>query len=245
MTRRDLDERDWISIEDPGEDRTWLFDASFLASNWTCIYGRGCPGIEDEPDPEGMRGCCSHGAHFADDEDEAKVAAAIQDLTSDQWQFKALFEGGSSPLFNDEHDRRRTQIHKGACVFQNRPEFARGASCAFHLLADDEGRSFVDTKPEVCWQVPIRREDNLEESGHVVSSVRPWLRRDWGAGGEEFGWWCIEEEEAFVGKQPAFEGLADELTAIAGALVYEKLCAQMRRRTGTILPHPTRRRSTL
>ncbi|MFV1989193.1 MAG: hypothetical protein ACC652_00455 [Acidimicrobiales bacterium] len=244
MTSPELDERDWISIEDPNEDRTWLFDASFLASNWTCIYGRGCPGIEDEPDPNGMRGCCSHGAHLADKADESRVVAAIQLLTKEQWQFKNLFANGSSPLFSDENGNRRTQIHEGACIFQNRPDFERGASCAFHLLADDEGRSFVDTKPEVCWQVPIRREDNVEESGHVVSSVRPWLRRDWGEGGSEFGWWCIEEEEAFVGGSQAYIGLGAEITAIAGRVVYEKLCESMRRRAGTILPHPVRRRST-
>ena len=42
------DLHEWISFEDPDEDRTWLLDATFLTSNWTCIYGRGCQGVLDE-----------------------------------------------------------------------------------------------------------------------------------------------------------------------------------------------------
>ena len=41
---------------------TWRFDDAFLTSNWTCIWGRGCLGILDEPAPELGQGCCSVGA---------------------------------------------------------------------------------------------------------------------------------------------------------------------------------------
>src|SRR5918994_2179629 len=30
-------------------DVTWRFERSFLTSNWTCIWGRGCLGILDDP----------------------------------------------------------------------------------------------------------------------------------------------------------------------------------------------------
>jgi hypothetical protein len=33
-------------------DTTWRFDDSFLTSRWTCIWGRGCLGILDEPGAE-------------------------------------------------------------------------------------------------------------------------------------------------------------------------------------------------
>ena len=46
------DLHEWISFEDPDEHRTWVFDATYLRSNYTCIYGRGCKGILDEPAPE-------------------------------------------------------------------------------------------------------------------------------------------------------------------------------------------------
>ena len=35
------DLHEWVSFEDPDEDRTWLFDVTFLTSNWNCIFGRG------------------------------------------------------------------------------------------------------------------------------------------------------------------------------------------------------------
>ena len=30
----------------------WRFEKAFLQSNWTCIWGRGCLGILDEPAPD-------------------------------------------------------------------------------------------------------------------------------------------------------------------------------------------------
>ena len=52
------DLHEWISFEDPTELRTWVFDATFLRSNYRCIYGEGCLGILDEPHPELAHGCC-------------------------------------------------------------------------------------------------------------------------------------------------------------------------------------------
>ena len=71
------DLHEWISFEDPDEDRTWVIDATFLLSDWTCIYGQGCQGVLTG-DATGMQqGCCSYGAHFLD---EADVAARSQSL---------------------------------------------------------------------------------------------------------------------------------------------------------------------
>ena len=58
------DDREWLSFEDEGEHRTWLFDITFLTSNWTCIYGAGCPGVLAEPAPDRQLGCCTHGAYI-------------------------------------------------------------------------------------------------------------------------------------------------------------------------------------
>ncbi len=49
----------------------WRFDTEFLASNWTCIWGRGCRGISPEPAEQLGLGCCSIGADLGDD-DEAR-----------------------------------------------------------------------------------------------------------------------------------------------------------------------------
>ncbi len=53
----DADVHEWISFEDDEELRTWEFDATFLRSNYRCIWGCGCQGVHDEPTPELMQGC--------------------------------------------------------------------------------------------------------------------------------------------------------------------------------------------
>ena len=56
-----VDRHEWLSFEDPEEDRTWLFDVTFLLSRWTCIFGRGCQGVLTEAAPELVQGCCISG----------------------------------------------------------------------------------------------------------------------------------------------------------------------------------------
>ena len=67
-----LDLHEWVSFEDDAEQRTWVFDATFLRSNWSCIFGVGCKGVLDDDATELMQGCCSYGAHFVDDDDESR-----------------------------------------------------------------------------------------------------------------------------------------------------------------------------
>ena len=206
------DLHEWVAFVDPDEDRTWMFDATFLLSNWKCIYGEGCKGILTEAAEELAHGCCSYGAHFIDDEDRQDVEAAIARLTPAQWQFRRAGKRGG--VFSTEPDGSiTTRVYKGACIFLNRTGFARGAGCALHVGALDAGERPLDWKPDVCWQVPVRRHDHVDEHGHVTSMVREWKRRDWGDGGQEFHWWCTETPEAFVGHQPTFEYLRDEIGA--------------------------------
>src|SRR5438128_7022977 len=80
---------EWVSFEDPEEDRTWVFDVTFLLSRWSCIYGRGCQGVLTGPTPERQQGCCSYGAHFTDQADVDRVAAVAATLGPDEWQFHA------------------------------------------------------------------------------------------------------------------------------------------------------------
>ena len=73
----------------PEEERTWLFDVTFLTSPWTCIFGHGCPGVLTGPAPEMEQGCCSYGAHFADKEDARRVAKVAATLSPEEWQSTA------------------------------------------------------------------------------------------------------------------------------------------------------------
>jgi hypothetical protein len=105
----------------------------------------------------------------------------------------------------------------------------------------DRDQPPLELKPDVCWQLPLRREDTTEDSGRVISRISQWDRGHWGAGGNEFHWWCTEAPEAFVGSAPVYQSMAHELEAMTSHEVYRELCAYLEARTanGIPLPHPT------
>ena len=117
------DAREWVSFEDPGEERTWVFDVTFLTSNWTCIYGHGCQGVLTEPTPELVHGCCSYGAHLIDGKDARRVEKAAATLTAEQWQFRDRGKK-DGVIKKNKHGEMVTRVVKGACIFLNRPGFA-------------------------------------------------------------------------------------------------------------------------
>ena len=232
---------EWLSFEDAEEDRTWVFDVTFLLSSWTCIFARGCQGVLTGPAPELVQGCCSYGAHFTGDEDVARVQEAALTLTADQWQFRS--EGRRRGVVKQDRDGANvTRMAQGACIFLNRDGFPAGPGCALHLGALQRGQRPLDLKPDVCWQLPLRRDDVTDDDGHVTSTVRQWDRRHWGAGGAEFHWWCTESHEAFVGQRPVYREVADELAELVGAEAHGRLAAYLDQRVAAPavpLPHPS------
>lgn len=238
---RDDTTREWLSFEHRGE--TYLFDLTFLWSNWECIFGSGCKGVHDTDTTELGHGCCSHGAHFADREDRKRVAAAVEGLDGSIWQFKDLAaELGGVVVRNSEGDWV-TRTHDGACIMLNRADHPTGVGCALHLAAERDGVSFVEYKPEVCWQLPLRLTFHTDELDHTTYTLREWKRRDWGEGGEDLHWWCTEGPEAFRSEHPVLETMAAEITALVGEEVYERLLEEVADRLdrGTPVPHPARR----
>jgi len=233
------DAHEWVSFEDPDEHRTWVFDVTFMLSNWTCVFGRGCQGVLTGPAPELVQGCCSYGAHFTDDEDIARVEASAARLTAEEWQF--IKQGRSRGIWKtDRAGDRVTRLVDDACVFLNRPGFGNGPGCALHQAALARGERPLDLKPNVCWQLPLRREDEEDGEGHVTSTVRQWDRRHWGDGGFEFHWWCTEAHEAFVGSKRVYEELRDELVEITSQPAYDMLVSYLAERltVDAVLPHP-------
>ena len=233
---------EWVSFEDPEEERTWVFDVTFLLSGWECIFGRGCQGVLTGPAPELVQGCCSYGAHFTDDDDVARVEAAAETLTGEEWQFAKA--GRKRGVVKTQRDvTRMSRLVEGACIFLNRPGFAGGPGCALHGAALARGQEPLELKPDVCWQLPLRREDTTADDGRVTSTVGQWDRRHWGGGGEEFYWWCTEAPEAFRSKQPVYKTMSAELEAMAGPEVYSRLRAYLEAResVGVPLPHPVLR----
>jgi hypothetical protein len=245
---------EWISFEDPREQRTWIFDATYLRSNHRCIYGEGCQGVLDGPAPELAQGCCSYGAHFVDDDDVQNVVRAFVRLEPRHMQFHGkavrggfLRPGDPDDTTDDTTDGAAaaptvTRLVDDACIFLNRPGFEGGAGCALHIAAVEAGERPLDWKPNVCWQVPIRLEHSTDENGHVTSRLREWKRRDWGEGGEEFHWWCTEAPEAFSGREPVYLASREEIVELVGLEIYELMVEQLERPGWVPLPHPTVRR---
>jgi hypothetical protein len=211
--------RDWVEFEDPDDsDQLFRCDLTWLTSRYTCIFGNGCKGIDfDNPNPA----CCIHGAHFTEKADEKRVRKYVEQLTPEMWQRK------DDQWIEKEDGERKTRVVDGGCIFANDPDFEGGAGCALHLLAMQEGISHIETKPEVCWQVPIRRTyDNFEladGTDQLVIVIGEYDRRTWGEGGHDFDWWCTGATEAHVGFEPLYKYAHDELVELMGQAAYDKL----------------------
>jgi hypothetical protein len=102
----------------------------------------------------------------------------------------------------------------------------------------------LEYKPDVCWQLPVRREQDWvkrpDGTKVLVSTVTEFDRRGWGAGGHDLDWWCTSSPEAHVGQEPMYLSYAPELTALIGKAAYDQLaelCAARVRR-GQVAPHP-------
>ena len=236
-----------MSFEDPDEQRTWVFDVTFLTSNWRCIFGNGCKGVLTEDFSEAVQGCCSYGAHFTGPSDIAHTEQRAERLTPSQWQFRDVGRAGGVIGTNDDGETT-TRLVDDACIFLNRPGFeGDGLGCAFHHAAEASGQRHLDLMPEVCWQLPLRRTDETEDNGWVTSTIREWKRRDWGEGGDDFHWWCTDSGEAFGGSRPVYEELADELAALVGEVPYALLAGHLDQRvrapgTEVHLAYPATRR---
>jgi hypothetical protein len=241
-----LDAHEWFSFEDEKREQTWVFDVTFLESNWHCIFGNGCQGVLTGPAEELVQGCCSYGAHFVDEKDRRRVEKAALRLTADQWQFKSKGKNGTTR--EKRNGELVTRLVQDACIFLNRPDFHRGPGCALHVLAIDSKESYVPLKPEVCWQLPLRRDEETDERGHVTTTIRQWDRKHWGEGGDDFHWWCTEAPEAFTGKQRVIDEMREELVAMVGEKVYNRLRSYLDQRAtypvGTRLAHPTVRKKS-
>ncbi|MGQ0626097.1 MAG: hypothetical protein ACT4PP_15795 [Sporichthyaceae bacterium] len=243
MPEVDLDfPRAWAEFVDPDDaGQVFRVDLTWLTSRWGCIFGNGCQGIvEGRPDD----GCCSLGAHFADPDDEKRVRKFAKDLTAADWQLREV--GKRKGVFvKDEDGVRKTRVVDGACVFLNRPGFGAGAGCALHTMALRTGREPLETKPLVCWQVPVRRDyrwvNRPDETRYLEISITEFNRRAWGEGGHELNWWCSGATEAHQGTKSVWQSYAPELSELMGAKAYAvlaQLCLERESERRPMLPHP-------
>jgi hypothetical protein len=227
----DLDfPRAWIEFRDPADpDQVFRCDLTWLTSAYTCIFGQGCHGIyKTSPDT----GCCTLGAHFADKDDEKRVAGFVKQLDEDLWQLKpsGKVRRGDWVETDDEGARKTLTVEvngQEACIFHNRTDFHSGAGCALHGLALQQGRHPLETKPDVCWQLPIRRSfrevEQTDGTTYTEVSIAEYTRRGWGPGGHDLDWYCSSNTEAHVALEPLYVTSAAELTELMGTEGYAEL----------------------
>jgi len=258
--------RDWVEFRNPdNSEEIFKCDITWLTSYWQCIYGNGCCGIDaDKPDA----GCCSDGAYYTNKMDEERVLRSAKKLTKSEWQFYDQARDKSKKNLNIseiglDKDRKTRKIND-SCIFLNRvgyeaPGYTGKFGCALHHLANKEGSHPVDTKPDICWQLPLHRSWEVREVGDTevtVVVIGEYERSAWGEGGADLDWYCTSNSEAHVGKIPVYQSSKTELIKMmgkAGYLELEKLCdsrmaaiaatkkAQKRRELPLFVIHPATR----
>ncbi|MGU3291910.1 hypothetical protein [Williamsia sp. M5A3_1d] len=243
--------REWFDFYDPADPEHLISaDLTWLLSHWTCVFGTpACQGIIEGRENDG---CCSHGAYLSDDDDRKRLEHGMSLLTPADWQFHGK-GSGKDPLGKrgyleedtlDDEPAIKTRKHKGACIFLNRPGFAGGAGCALHAMALRKGLEPLTVKPDVCWQLPVRREqtwvDRPDGSQVLKTTITEFDRRGWGSGGEDLEWYCSGSPDAHVGATQVWQSYAPELIELLGRAAYDELAAACRRRNGLglIAIHP-------
>ncbi|MDQ6715511.1 MAG: hypothetical protein M3Z83_05325, partial [Actinomycetota bacterium] len=82
-------------------------------------------------------------------------------------------------------------------------------------------------KPEVCWQLPIRRSYRTvelpDQTSYLEVSIAEYDRRGWGPGGHDLDWYCSGNPEAHVGREPVYRSNKVELVELMGEQAYEQL----------------------
>jgi hypothetical protein len=258
-------------------EQVFRCDLTWLTSRWTCIFGSGCQGIRAGRADDGCCTLGAHFSDEDDEKRVAThVARLTPELwqfhdvgMATGWAEEApedeedeedtevpedLAGAGSPEAGGDDEDAgesegpaRQTRRWKGSCIFQNRPGFPAGAGCALHILALREGREPLETKPDVCWQLPVRRTyewiDRPDDTRVLQISIGEYDRRGWGPGGHDLHWWCTSATSAHGGGKPVYIGYRPELTELMGREAYEVLVELCEARLAggpdrVVAPHP-------
>lgn len=211
---------DWYEFSIRGDDEKHgellrvRVNVSFLTSTWKCIFGQGCPGVLVSGAMED-RGCCQIGVHMEHtDDDYKRVRSYVEQLTEEDldenllrivrkkgWRYRDTSNDGESAL---EDYPWHTKVVDGACVLANRAGGSTGKlGCSLHVLANRLGLHHSDTKPNICWQIPLSvTEDYDDEADQTTMTVTGTPASVWGSTDPKAldspGWWCTETPDAYV-----------------------------------------------
>lgn len=230
----------WIEFPNPeynDVDHKIRVNLSFLASNWACQFGRGCPGMfgpESEHTAPDL-GCCTEGFVVADGELDA-IEDRIAMLTDDDWDKELRAEYTKQGKWYTGSKDKNSLVVNGGCIFANRYGGSSGKiGCAFLHLGDrvtkdrhDIGDNSIEHKnfmPRVCWQLPLNviyPDDNT-----IVLTV--WSTSTWTGDqptDENYEskfphWWCTDSTSAYNGRRMLVDSMQAEITEILGKASYD------------------------
>lgn len=227
--------RDWVEflIQDGDEKKRFRIDVSFMLSNYSCMYGHGCPSVL-------MRGatndggCCQLGVMLTEDDVE-QVQAAIQKMEPDDADNYTQIKEGSWYRKHDDDDYNdeypwHTRTKGGLCIMSNRVDGPTGKpGCSLHALASRLGVNHSETKPVICWQIPLSLTVSDDVAGDVtLYTLTATPGNTWGASTTRnpahIGWWCTETADAYghTGK-PVYITNEVELRKMIGDMAYEQM----------------------
>jgi hypothetical protein len=114
-----------------------------------------------------------------------------------------------------------------------------------HLLALEQGRNPLETKPDVCWQLPLRRTfrevERPDGTTYTEVSIGEYDRRGWGPGGHDLDWYCTGNPAAHVAAEPLYVTSQAELVELIGEGAYAELarhCEAHLRSRSQLAIHP-------
>jgi hypothetical protein len=97
---------------------------------------------------------------------------------------------------------------QSACVFHNRPGLRPAARAAPCTRWRSPRTAPLETKPDVCWQLPIRRTfrevERIDGTTYTEVTIGEYDRRGWGPGGHDLDWYCSGNTEAHVAMEPVY-----------------------------------------
>src|SRR5918995_5684080 len=178
---------------------------------------------------------------WAEFDDPANAGQRFRaDLTWLTSSWTCIFGAGCRGIYGDRPDdgTRKTKVVDGACIFLNRPGFPAGAGCALHQHAVLRGSPPYEAKPDVCWQLPIRRSyrtvEQPDDTSYLEVTIAEYDRRGWGPGGHDLDWYCSSNTEAHVGAEPVYRSNRAELTALMGPEAYAALVVRCEAHLDTV-----------
>jgi hypothetical protein len=225
---------EWLTFPDPAdEDRQFRVNVSFLLSSYECIYGCGCPGLLNRKASADIA-CCERGVTFMDEDDFEHVAEMVDGLTAEDCDNIEHVRTRGWYLASKSGRPYKTRKLGDGCIFANRAGGPAGKpGCAFHHLADRLGVHHSETKPFICWTIPLNfsDEDPVEPGGRSTTLVTAFTADAWGGtddaeepdGRGHMGYWCVDTPDAYRGTRPVYRSMERELRRGMGDAGYERM----------------------